>query len=61
MQEIEATFDHLGLTPLIFQGVADMYRMVGDSPMAEETPENRDQARSLGETITRLASSFSRD
>ncbi len=55
MQEIEATFDGLGLTPLIFQGVADMYRMVGSTPMGEETPESRDESRSLGETIQRLA------
>ncbi|PKB73314.1 MAG: 6-phosphogluconate dehydrogenase [SAR202 cluster bacterium Io17-Chloro-G7] len=55
MQEIEATFDGLGLTPLIFQGVADMYRLVGGTPMGTETPENRDESRTLGDTIQRLA------
>ena len=56
MQEIEATFDGLGLTPLIFQGVADMYRLVGSTPMGAETPETRDESRTLEETIKRLAS-----
>ncbi|PKB66156.1 MAG: 6-phosphogluconate dehydrogenase [SAR202 cluster bacterium Io17-Chloro-G4] len=60
MQEIEATFDGLGLTPLIFQGVADMYRLVGSTSMGEETPENRDENRSLGETIQQLAAHMKR-
>ena len=55
MQEIEATFDGLGLTPLIFQGVADMYRLVGSTSMGEETPETKDESRSLEETIQQLA------
>jgi len=61
MQEIEATFDGLGLTPLIFQGVADMYRLVGSTPMGEETPETRDKSRSLEETIQRLAAHMKKD
>ncbi len=61
MQEIEATFDGLGLTPLIFQGVADMYRLVGSTSMGEETPETRDESRSLEETIQRLAGHLKKD
>lgn len=54
MQEIEATFDSLGLTPRIFQGVADMYRLIGSTPLGEETPESKDQSRTLQETIDQL-------
>jgi 3-hydroxyisobutyrate dehydrogenase-like beta-hydroxyacid dehydrogenase len=55
MEEIKATFEHLGLTPHLFQGVADMYRMIGSTSMGDETPESRDQERSLEETIRSLA------
>ena len=61
MQEIEATFDGLGLTPRIFQGVADIYRLVGSTPMGEETPESRDESRTLEETIKRLADHIKKD
>ena len=56
MEEIAATFQHLGLTPFLFQGVADMYRYVGNTPLGEETPEARDTGRNLDETIRLLAS-----
>ena len=55
MQEIEATFHHLGLTPDIFRGVTDLYRFVGATPMGEEKPETRDTDRTLADTIGRLA------
>ncbi|MCH7621060.1 MAG: NAD(P)-dependent oxidoreductase [Chloroflexi bacterium] len=55
MEEIEATFGQLGMTPHILEGVADMYRLVGDTPLGEETPEARDRERSLEETIRLLA------
>jgi 3-hydroxyisobutyrate dehydrogenase-like beta-hydroxyacid dehydrogenase len=55
MQEIEATFDHLGLTPFLFQGVADMYRLMGGTPLADETPETKDLNRTLEQTISQLA------
>ncbi len=55
MQEIEATFGQLGMTPHILEGVADMYRLVGDTPLGEETPESRDRERPLEETIRLLA------
>ena len=43
MEEIEATFRDLGLTPNIFKGVADIYRMIGDTPWPTKTqkPETR--------------------
>ncbi len=55
MEEIEETFRGLGLTPNIFKGVADMYRMIGDTPLGDENPESRDKERSLAETIRLIA------
>jgi hypothetical protein len=55
MEEIGATFEHLGMTPHLFQGVADMYRLIGSSPLGDETPESRDTQRSLQETLRLLA------
>lgn len=55
MQEIEATFRHLGMTPYLFQGVGDMYRFMGDTPLGEEKPETLDGSRTLQETVRKLA------
>ncbi|MBQ11478.1 MAG: 6-phosphogluconate dehydrogenase [Planctomyces sp.] len=55
MEEIKDTFEHLGLTPHLFQGVADMYRMIGSTSMGDETPQTRDDDRSLEETIRLMA------
>ena len=55
MAEIRDTFDHLGLTPLLFQGVSDMYRFMGDTPLGEEFPESRDRERTFTDTIRQLA------
>ena len=57
MEEIEKTFSDLGLTPNIFKGVADMYRMIGSTPLGEENPESRDKDRDLAETIRIIAES----
>jgi L-threonate 2-dehydrogenase len=55
MEEIAATFGYLGLTPSILQGAADLYRFVGQTPLAEETPEVRRLGTSLEEVIALLA------
>jgi 3-hydroxyisobutyrate dehydrogenase-like beta-hydroxyacid dehydrogenase len=55
MEEIRDTFDYLGLTPLIFQGVSDIYRFMGDTPLGEEFPESRDRERTFTDTIRQLA------
>jgi hypothetical protein len=44
MEEIATTFADLGLTPLILQGAADMYRFVGDTPLADQTSRDPDPA-----------------
>ena len=55
MEEIAATFEHLGLTPHIFQGAADMYRLVENTAIGKETPENRDRSRDGMGVIAALA------
>ena len=60
MQEISATFGHLGLTPFLFKGVAEMYAAVGDTPLGAETPESMDGDRDLEETIRLLAEGINR-
>ena len=58
MEEIEKTFSDLGLTPNIFKGVADMYRMIGDTSLGDENPESRDKTRNLAETIRAINDSI---
>jgi 3-hydroxyisobutyrate dehydrogenase-like beta-hydroxyacid dehydrogenase len=55
MEEIAKTFGDIGLTPKIHQGAADVYRFVGSTPLAEETPETRDRDRTLAQVIEGLA------
>ncbi|MGE0544440.1 MAG: DUF1932 domain-containing protein [Dehalococcoidia bacterium] len=42
MEEIAATFQALGLTPRILQGAADIYRLIGDTPLATQTSRQPD-------------------
>ncbi len=55
MEEISATFEHVGLTPKILAGAADMYRLVGETPLANLPPEARDRFPTLAELIAILA------
>lgn len=55
MEEISATFAHVGLTPKMLAGAADMYRLVGETPLAELPPEARDRFPTLAELIAILA------
>ena len=55
MEEISATFAHVGLTPNILTGAADMYRFVGDTHLADLSPEARDEFPTLAELIEILA------
>ncbi len=55
MEEIRDTFEHLGMTPQLFEGVAEMYRLIGSTPLGEEFPETRDRDRTFTETISELA------
>ena len=42
MEEIALTFKTLGLTPKILEGAADMYRFVGSTHLADQTPREPD-------------------
>ena len=55
MEEIEKTFSDLGMTPNIFKGVADIYRMIGATALGDENPESRNKDRDLAETIRIIA------
>ena len=55
MEEIADTFAHVGLTPNILIGAADMYRLVGETHLADLSPEARDQFPTLSELIATLA------
>lgn len=58
MEEISATFAHVGLTPNILTGAADMYRFVGDTHLADLPPEARDEFPTLAELIEILANNL---
>ena len=55
MEEISATFEHVGLTPKILAGAADMYRFVGESHLADLSPEEPESYPTLREMISVLA------
>ena len=55
MEEIRDTFAHLGMTPKLFEGVAEMYEFIGGTPLGDESPESRDRDRTFTETIRLLA------
>ena len=58
MEEIGRTFGELGMTPKIFQGAADMYRLVSRTKMAGETAETLDKSRSLEQTVNNIKEIF---
>ncbi|MYF99159.1 NAD(P)-dependent oxidoreductase [Candidatus Poribacteria bacterium] len=55
MEEIADTFAHVGLTPNILTGAADMYRLVSDTHLADLSPEARDKFPTLNELVAVLA------
>jgi 3-hydroxyisobutyrate dehydrogenase-like beta-hydroxyacid dehydrogenase len=55
MEEIARTFEDVGLTPLIFQGAAEMYRLTARSEIGGERPESVDRFRGVDGTIDVLA------
>jgi 3-hydroxyisobutyrate dehydrogenase-like beta-hydroxyacid dehydrogenase len=55
MEEIAATFASLGMTPNIFQGAADLYQFIAETPIGKESPESRDRSRGLDGVIAALA------
>jgi 3-hydroxyisobutyrate dehydrogenase-like beta-hydroxyacid dehydrogenase len=55
MEEIAATFAELGMTPDILNGAADIYRVVADTPIGKESPEQRAPNRDMYGVIAALA------
>ena len=55
MLEISKTLGSAGITPKVFQGAADIYRFVAETPLGKETPENRDKERTGKEVVRALA------
>jgi len=53
MEEIAATFEGVGMTPRILLGAADMYELVGRTPLAGLT--SRDPSPSLDDVLSALA------
>ena len=61
MEEIAATFASLGMTPNIFQGAADLYQFIAETPIGKESPESRDRSRGLDGVVDALASALQED
>ena len=59
MEEIASTFDHVGVTPNMHQGAADVFRLLSETPFALETPETIDKLRTAADTISVVARSVS--
>jgi 3-hydroxyisobutyrate dehydrogenase-like beta-hydroxyacid dehydrogenase len=55
MEEIAKTFGDVGLTPKMLAGAADVYRLLGSTPLADRTPEDTDPLPLLEEMIAVLA------
>lgn len=55
MLEIAATFGELGLTSRILEGAADMFALVEQTPLGDETPEHRTRGTTTAEVVSDLA------
>jgi 3-hydroxyisobutyrate dehydrogenase-like beta-hydroxyacid dehydrogenase len=61
MEEIAKTFGDVGLTRKMLAGAADVYRLLGSTPLADRTPEDTDPPPSLEEMIGVLAEHLERE
>jgi len=55
MEEIAVTFGTAGLSPRLFEGVAELYRFVEKTPLGRETPEARSRGETLDDVVAILA------
>jgi 3-hydroxyisobutyrate dehydrogenase-like beta-hydroxyacid dehydrogenase len=55
MEEMAKTFEHVGLTPKIPAGAADLYRFVGQTSLAQRSPEDPQPLPSLWEVAEILS------
>ena len=61
MHEIAATQASAGLTPALFEGLAEAYAALAASPLGREAPESVPAAPPLDEVLTRLAPAHAAD
>ena len=54
MEEIAATFAAVGLSPKMLEGAAEIYRLIGATPLADVTPEDTGPPPELAEMLTVL-------
>ena len=54
MLEIAKAFGDVGLTPNMLQGAAEVYQFVGETALADRTPEDTSPMPSLEETLSAL-------
>jgi 3-hydroxyisobutyrate dehydrogenase-like beta-hydroxyacid dehydrogenase len=59
MEEISATFEHIGLTPKMLAGAADMYRFVAATQLADRMPEDTEPPPPLAQMISILTQQLS--
>ena len=59
MEEIAKTFADTGLTGQMHDGAAQIFGLLANSALADETRENADRARSLESAIDAFAASLS--
>lgn len=51
MEEIAATFEQAGVTPDFHKGAADVFRVLEQTPFAQETRADMDRSRTLEEAV----------
>jgi 3-hydroxyisobutyrate dehydrogenase-like beta-hydroxyacid dehydrogenase len=54
MHEISATQESVGLTPALFEAIADVYRAVAETPLAAQAPEDVAPAPELASVLEQL-------
>ena len=60
MEEIAATFESVGVTPLFHRGAAETYRLLDTTPYAKETRESLDRTRTLEQAVKTYAGALKR-
>jgi 3-hydroxyisobutyrate dehydrogenase-like beta-hydroxyacid dehydrogenase len=61
MEEIARTFADLGLPAQMLEGAAALYRLVEQTELGAETPEERHRGRSLAEVTAILAEAVTKE
>jgi hypothetical protein len=61
MEEIARTFADVGLPPQMLEGAAALYRLVEQTELGGETPEERHLGRALSGVISILATALKKE